>query len=482
MSVQHSPQQSPQINQTPNVVKKIMSKQRTSNRPNKRQELDTDQGEIYTDEIIGKLDDVEFSIHKEHQELAEKSQLQFDAIFNVSHKLDDILSQNKLLHDTVQELMQNQAKLKADIEQLKSTFTTNKDDEPMDTTSNEDLISEITNLQQKFQQRHTQLKQTLNSNLHNQEVSAQCHQQEFTAMKKFRHLLEGWYPHAQTITKHIIHSPDGNIWKSDNNPYITTTFHQTIIPIERFNDITKQLHTNTYRTTLLLTREDFNNTLTKIDTIEHELNNNKDVTNLASAKAWKAVARGHGDLSDRTIYRKTNITNSNRDINNTGNNNSGNNPNTNRPNRRNNNNDEQEFENYNNRNNYTRHNNYNDEEEYNSHNNNRNTHNRYNDHHESAPVRQHTTFKRNRPQRNQPPEANFPHYENRRMYNSTPHTYYRSRQYDENFPELTEEDRDCNYRHHKYDLRRQQQQQQQQQYYRRNHYNTDTDDDDYYLN
>jgi hypothetical protein len=398
---------------------------------------------------------------QEHQQTHTNAEECFSAICQLTNKIDEVLTQNKLLQDTIHELQENQNQLKVVIENI----TTDKITIDDETVSNDTLEKEICELQQKFEQMHSELKSKLNTNLKNhttQQLTAQCQPSEFQALKKLRHQLELWYPHAQTTVKHIMRSPEHQITRTKTNPYITTTFHQTIIPIDRFNDLTKQLHNNTRTTTLLLIREDLMNTLSKMESIYQEMESNKELSNLAVAKAWKAVARGHGDLSDRNILGKP-INNRKQDHNDNNYNDNNNTDNYNTNNNQNHNRDH----------NSNKHNNdYHNEQDIVHYPKNRNTHIRREDNREPIPVRQPTKWYRNKTERIRPqPERRQTYYDTPRQYR--PHPYYTSRRYDDDFPELTADE--DNYRRHKYYRRTQ------RPYYDTEQYNTETEDE-YYLN
>lgn len=404
MSTQHSPVNSPLLSVSASSKQGTHTTKRT-----------------HTEKTLSISEDVLDNILQEQRLMRQSFNAKLDQI---SKYVEDIINENSTLHLLIDRLHAHQLDLTDRITELVKD-STNANNDITDNDDASSLIPQIKQLQEQFEARHKALKDRHNNILHKctqQQLSDHCAPAAYKAMQNYRTKLEKWYPHAQITLKHILQSPNKDITQNHDITGIITNYKQTILDKEHFDEITKPFQKYTHTMNIKLLLADLEQTLISMDNVEKEESTNTDLTDIAKAKAWKAVARGHGDLSDRTIFGRTT------------------NPTT----------DKQTYTRRHDPNSRS-HDKYHQETNRNlppddRHRNNYRDHHEYRNTYTSRPYRQH------------------PHYNNSEYddhsratthYRPMPtHPYYHTDRYADNFPPMEDRDINSSYRAHKYDNRR----------------------------
>lgn len=182
--------------------------------------------------------------------------------------------------------------------QTSQTTEANKNTKENNTT---ELLEELKKTEQDFLVKNRKLKQTLNNNLNkhsNDNLRAPCEEGEYRRMQSFRNITEDWYPSSQVLEKHITQKR-----MITEGHHIEIHYKQTKIPRAEWNELTEKLRTTHRETNIVLELKDLQHHLQKISKIQ-EVMDSQTISSFAAAKAWKQVARGNSDLSDRNIYNK----------------------------------------------------------------------------------------------------------------------------------------------------------------------------------
>jgi hypothetical protein len=213
----------------------------------------------------------------------------------------------KLIESVHAHILNTETKMIKQITDIKQTPLTDDVFMHDDDTDENELHEKVKKLEIDFLEHHKALKQALNTNLKRftrDQLAQRCGDKEFSESRQFRNELEDWYAHSQTLLKHYLRVENGNRAPTKTESHIHLYYRPTPLATDTVEHITRNFEHMLKITDAQLNLADLQQTLERIDKIEKNMSSNKELTDFAKAKAWKQVARGHSDLSDRVIYGK----------------------------------------------------------------------------------------------------------------------------------------------------------------------------------